>query len=144
MLPANVQNILVAEEEERLENIRAENMERRLMREDSDPFSIEDTRFRELFRLNKNMAQYILNEILPQLDLTNNPAAIPAHIKYFGTLAFYATGSYQRVLGRSSDISMSQQSMSRAIEEVTTAIINTMAEQWVHFPRTDGDKNSIK
>nr|CAH7756744.1 unnamed protein product [Callosobruchus chinensis] len=90
------------------------------------------------------MAQYVLNEILQELSQTNNPVAIPAHIKYFGALAFYATGSYQRVLGRSFDISVSQQSMSKAIQEVTSAIMNAMAEQWVRFPRTDGDKNDIK
>nr|CAH7756742.1 unnamed protein product [Callosobruchus chinensis] len=34
--------------------------------------------------------------------------------------------------------------MSKAIQEVTSAIMNAMAEQWVRFPRTDGDKNDIK
>lgn len=42
MLPINAANILLAEEEERLEDIRLENLERRLMREESYPFSIED------------------------------------------------------------------------------------------------------
>lgn len=144
MLPINAANVLVAEEEERLENIRVENVERRIMREESDPFSIEDTRFKELFRLNKDMAQHVLNGILPQLDQGNNPVAIAGVVKFFAVLSFFGTGTYQRVIGRSFDISMSQQSISRAIKEVTTAIITTFAEQWVHFPRSEEEKNAIK
>lgn len=143
MLPINIANILIVDDEERLEDIRLENIERRRMRAESDPFSIENSRFKELFRLNKNMAQYILNGILPQLDQTNNPVAVPGIIKFFGVLHFYATGTFQRVVGRSFNISMSQQSMSKAIEEVTTAIINTYG-QWIHFPRTEQEKNEIK
>lgn len=144
MLPINVANVLAAEEEERLERLRHENIERREMREGSDPFTIEDSRFKELFRINKDMAHFILNRILPQLDQGNNPVAIPAIIKFFGTLRFYATGAYQRVLGRGFDISISQQSMSRAIHEVTIAIEETFAEEWVRFPRTEEEKNQIK
>lgn len=144
MLPVNVANILAEEEEERLEEIRNENIERRLMREASDPFSVEDTRFRELFRLNKNMAQYVFNGILPQLENQHNPTAVPSIVKFFAVLHFYATGTYQRVMGRSYDISMSQQSISRAINEVTRAIITTFSEQWICFPRTEQEKNQIK
>lgn len=147
MLPINVVNILVIEEqieEERLENIRVENMERRIMREQSNPFSIDDLRFKELFRLNKDLAQYVLNGIVPLLNQGNNPVAIPSILKFFGVLHFYATGTYQRIIGRSFDISMSQQSVSRAVHEVTNALIHAFSEQWVHFPRNAEQKNMIK
>lgn len=77
------------------------------MRDETNPFTIEDIRFRELFRLNKNMAQYVFNGIDPNLMQTNKPVAIPNILKYFGVLRFYATGSYQRVVGRGFEISMS-------------------------------------
>lgn len=59
MLPINNLNHLIVEEEERLENIRGENIERRMMREEADCFQIEDVRFKELFRLTKDMAQFV-------------------------------------------------------------------------------------
>ncbi|XP_030749235.1 putative nuclease HARBI1 [Sitophilus oryzae] len=34
--------------------------------------------------------------------------------------------------------------MSRAVEEVTTAIVNTLAEEWICFPTTPQAKNIIK
>ncbi|XP_050300187.1 putative nuclease HARBI1 [Anthonomus grandis grandis] len=68
MLPINVANILAAEEKERLEDLRLANLERRNMREESDPFSIEETRFKELFRINKDMARFLLNGILADLE----------------------------------------------------------------------------
>lgn len=144
MLPINAVNIIAAGEEERLEGIRNENIERRLMRDGSDPFSIEDVRFVELFRLNKDMAQYVYNRIGPNMAQTNNPVAIPTILKFFGVLRFFATGAYQRVVGRGFDISISQQSMSRAVDEVTTAIIITLSEQWIKFPTTEPEKNAIK
>ncbi|CAH2017698.1 unnamed protein product [Acanthoscelides obtectus] len=115
-------------------------MERRLMRNQSDPFSFEDVRFKELFRLNKDMAKYVLNGIIPHLNQVPNPVAVP----FFAALHFYATGTYQRVIGRSYDISMSQQSISRAIHEITNAIISTFSEQLVHFPRTALENHVIK
>lgn len=144
MLPLNNLNHIVVEEEDRLEEIRHYNMERRIMREASDCFSINELRFKDLFRLNKDMARYILNGILPLLALENNPVAIPIQCKFFGALHFYATGSYQRMIGRSHDISMSQQSLSRAIKAVTNAIVNIFGDVWVQFPSTDIQKNSIK
>lgn len=144
MFPFNAVNIVEVQEDERLEEIRVENIERRIMREQSDPFAIDNIRFVELFRLNKDMAQYMLNQILPQLDIGNNPVIIPGILKFFGTLSFYATGTYQRVIGQSFNLSMSQQSMSKAIEEVTNCIINTFSEQWIRFPRSLEEKNNIK
>lgn len=144
MLPVNVLNILVVEREDHLEEIRLENVERRLMRDESNPFAIEDTRFKELFRLNKDVAQYVYNRIAPNMMQRANAVAIPNILKFFGVLRFYGTGAYQRVIGRGFDISMSQQSMSRAVEEVTIAIVNVFAEQWICFPTTNEAKNNIK
>lgn len=143
MFPFNIGNIVAVEEEDRLEDIRLENIERRIMRDESDPFSIDDIRFKELFRLNKDMARYVLNDILHLLNNRNN-LAIPGVLKFFAVLNFYATGTYQRVIGRSFDISMSQQSVSRAVHEVTNALITTFSEHWIHFPRNVEEKRLIK
>ncbi|KAJ8913075.1 hypothetical protein NQ315_006576 [Exocentrus adspersus] len=72
MFAVNLQNILAAQHEEYLEEIRLYNHERYLMREEADPFSMTDILFKKTFRLTKDMAQYILNTILPDIDIANN------------------------------------------------------------------------
>lgn len=85
----------------------------------------------------------MLNQILPQMDISNNPMTVPGIIlKFFCT--FYVRGTYQRVIGHSFDLSMSQQSMSKALEEVMNCIINIYSEQWIRFPRSLEEKHSGK
>uniref|UniRef100_A0A6P7GV86 Nuclease HARBI1 n=1 Tax=Diabrotica virgifera virgifera TaxID=50390 RepID=A0A6P7GV86_DIAVI len=62
---------------------------------------------------------------------TNNSVATAPVLKFFGYLRFYGTGAYRRVVGRRFGISMSQQSMSRVLEEVTYAMVNTLANEWI-------------
>lgn len=144
MLPVQILNHILIEEENILEDRRLFNLERRLMRDESDPFSIEDDQFTKLFRLRKEPARHVLNVILPNMNLTNNVVAIHPTVKYFCTMSFYATGSYQRTIGQSYNLSISQQSVSRAIKEITEVIVNTLAQQWIRFPIDGASKNSIK
>lgn len=55
MLPIQIFNHLVLEHEERLEQLRLRNIERRILRSDSDPFSTTDEQFIGHFRLTKEM-----------------------------------------------------------------------------------------
>lgn len=51
-------------------------------------------------------------------------------------LKFYASGSYQEVVGSSSHCSVSQPSVSRAIREVSLALNQPeIFGTWVHFPQ---------
>lgn len=131
MLPLNAVNI-IAIEEEHLEERRVFNRERRLMRDETDPFVLEEETFRKTFRLTKDMAQYVFNRIIEAIDQPNNVVAVPAHFKFFCAFNFYATGSYQKLIGQSYNISMSQQAVSRSIEIVTGAIVNTLAQEWIN------------
>lgn len=90
---------------------------RKQLRDHSYPFDIPENRFIELYRLNKEAAQYVLNAIHPHLSegIYNN--SIPNIIKFFAALRFYATGSYQRDIGLSDKISLSQTSIHRLVLE---------------------------
>lgn len=65
------------------------------MREEADCFQIEEVKFKELFRVTKDMAHFLFNGITPALTRSNNPVVIPPQARFFGALHFYATGSYQ-------------------------------------------------
>ncbi|KAJ8913374.1 hypothetical protein NQ315_008766 [Exocentrus adspersus] len=106
--------------------------------------SMTDILFKKTFRFTKDMAQYILNTILPDIDIANNVVAVPAHLKFFAALYFYATGSYQRLIGQSFNVTYSQPVVSRSVTEVTNSIINRLADEWIQFPINVATKNSIK
>lgn len=143
MFPINIQNILAVQQEEYLEAIRNFNGERRLMRNESNPFALSDIEFKKTYRLTKEMAHFVLNSIIHDIDNGAN-MAIPNHLKFFAALSFYATGSYQKLIGQSYNISISQPAVSRAISVVTHAIIQRLGNDFVKFPSTIHEKNAIK
>lgn len=49
-------------------------------------------------------------------------------LRLFTALSFYATGTYQRVIGQL-NLSLSQQSLSRSVEEGPTLIIGHLSER---------------
>lgn len=144
MLPRNLRNILAVAENEHKEELREFSVERRLMQNRSDPFTLNDGHFRDLFRLTKDMAHYVFNSIIMQIAQKTSVLAINPTLYFFAALYFYTTGSYQRTVGQSYNLLVSQQSVSKAIVEVTEAIINQLGHEWIRFPTTDVEKNNLK
>ncbi|KAJ8913794.1 hypothetical protein NQ315_002700 [Exocentrus adspersus] len=71
------------------------------------------------------MTHYVLNSIIPNIQIPNNVRAISS-------------------MGQSYNVSVSQQSVSRAIMEVAEAIVNVLGPRWIKFPVTRNEKNIIK
>jgi len=60
------------------------------------------------------------------------------------TLAFYASGSYQRILGRSVDAAVSQTTFSRTVREITTALNHPdMLTRYIRFPLTQEEREAV-
>nr|CAI5837281.1 unnamed protein product [Callosobruchus analis] len=114
------------------------------MRDASNPFDLRDDLFQKTFRLNKDLAQYVYNQIIEDLDITDNNVAVPPLLKFFATLHFYATGSYQYSLGQNFNISFSQPVASRAIQAVTNAIEVRLGPIWIKFPITLAENMEIQ
>ncbi|KAJ8930980.1 hypothetical protein NQ314_016150 [Rhamnusium bicolor] len=69
MLPNQILNRIIGlQEDERREYYRHFNMERRIMREDSDPFTLSNSLFKDLFRLNKEMVHFLLLNLSPHMQ----------------------------------------------------------------------------
>lgn len=143
MLPAFIYNVLAIDEQDRREEFRLYNIERRAMREASDPFALTDTHFKQLFRLTKDMAHFVRNTILPHMHNTDNVVAISPTLRCFAVFNFLATGSYQRSVGQSFFLSMSQQAVSIAVNEVCMNIVQHLGHI-IRFPRTQEEKNVLK
>ncbi|KAJ8964064.1 hypothetical protein NQ314_005147 [Rhamnusium bicolor] len=96
--------------------------QREEMRSECDPFDLPDNRFKELFRLNKELVRGLIQLLHPCLEQPSLRRGITVDAKIFCALRFYATGSYQRSCGEEWNLGFSQTSVHRAIREVTTAI----------------------
>lgn len=143
MLPVNVLHAIYEHDLNRREHIRQHNVERRIMRDNSDPFSLRDELFVGFFRLNKDMVRYVCAQITPRLRENDNIIAIPIMLKLLTVLNFFATGSYQKSVGQSYNFSVSQPTVSKIIPEISVAI-EEMAPQWIKFPNSFIEKREIK
>lgn len=86
MLPVNILRILHVTELKWRENIRLQNIERKIMRYAADPFSLRDDQFIGTFRLSKGMVQYVFTQIEPHLRGAQNIKAIPLMTKLLSAL----------------------------------------------------------
>lgn len=134
----------IAEEQERRQTLRESQIERRVMRENSDPFRLTDQQFIDLFRLNKEMVYFLIAELTPYMPHSANYNAVDPTIRIFVALVFFGTGTYQRVIGQSFQLSVSQQTASRAINEVCSLIIEHLGNRFIKFPQNAEEKIRIK
>ncbi|KAJ8914122.1 hypothetical protein NQ315_016198 [Exocentrus adspersus] len=104
MPPAlNVQNILAIQREEHLAEIRFFTIERRLMRDESDPFALRDAIFKKRFRLTKDMAQYVLNVIIQDIDVAANNIC-DYNLKILNVNAQFPGATHDSFIWRNSNI----------------------------------------
>ncbi|KAJ8940746.1 hypothetical protein NQ314_010608, partial [Rhamnusium bicolor] len=123
MFPLNMVNILAVQEEEQREELRQFNIEMRIMGNESDPFQLGDNHFKELFRLTKDMAHYVLNRILPTISTKT------CHIKE----------QWDKVI-----IYLCLNNLYQELMEVISAIVSVLGQEWIRFPTTVEEKNLLK
>ncbi|XP_050514882.1 putative nuclease HARBI1 [Diabrotica virgifera virgifera] len=144
MLPLYQVMFAEIEEQNRRHDILEQNIERRIMREESDPFSFSDNHFISLYRLTKDMAHYLIDQLLPHMNNSLHPNAVDPRTRIFAALFFFANGSYQRVIGHSHAERMGQTTVSKCIKEVSDLIVHNLSNTWIEFPVTAEAKLAIK
>ncbi|KAJ8928616.1 hypothetical protein NQ314_018795 [Rhamnusium bicolor] len=125
MLP--VQRFLINELEDR-ERYYVLRLQKRVMRDENDPFNLPDRRFIDLFRPNNDLVSYLFRKLVPHMSESLRVTKITREIRIFIALRFFATGNYQRGIGEEVLLSSSQQVVSRCIAEVSEAITENMSE----------------
>ncbi|KAL0879156.1 hypothetical protein ABMA27_002950, partial [Loxostege sticticalis] len=92
-------------------------------RSEADAFALSETKFIKRYRLSKSLAIQLIEELKPHLEPARSRSdALTVETKVLIALAFYATGSYQTVVGDSRTHCVSQPSVSKAVREVTLAL----------------------
>ncbi|RVE47351.1 hypothetical protein evm_007950 [Chilo suppressalis] len=108
-------------------------------------FSMGEEEFVENYRVTKDLFNFIYEELRPFLPVSKRRSDISPKYKLLVALSFFATGSYQKIVGGTYGTLMSQQSVSRAINEVTTALnCDQILNKWIKFPQSRSERDFIK
>lgn len=140
MDPVFIHFVQEAEDEERRELLK---IERRILRDESNVFELPEAEFRKRYRLSKDLVQNLIQEITPHMQVGQRNRKISILCRVMASLRFFAQGSYQRSVGNEIDVSMAQQTFSKVLSEVCTAI-EAIAHRWIKFPITANEKNTVK
>lgn len=122
--------------------------QRARVRRESNAFHLSDSRFVELFRLNKELVRQLMDLItphFPQQPLNRGRGSkVTLEIAVLATLRFYATGAYQRSLGQDFNFGISQASASKWIHKITEIIDHHIANMFINFPNRRDERQLNK
>ena len=137
-----LQILEIAQEErdEEVERIRRQGL--RALRDRTNPLEIYDgNQFLQRFRISKETFLELLGLLTPELQRpTRRCKALSPAIQLAIALRFYATGSFQLVIGDTCNVS--QASCCRVIHRVTDAICNRK-RHFTKFPHTHGERREV-
>ncbi|XP_050311002.1 putative nuclease HARBI1 [Anthonomus grandis grandis] len=117
---------------------------RRRIRMELNLEELSETRFKELFRINKALFRFLCEELTPYLRQPKYLSGVTVQQKVLVALRFYATGSYQRSVGGDFNLGVSQTSVHRYVHEVTNAINDNLTARTIKFPTTRREMNIVK
>ncbi|XP_055917651.1 putative nuclease HARBI1 [Eupeodes corollae] len=116
---------------------------RRRLRDNTNPFEMPEERFRELYRLSRDAALILVEEMRPHMRQGQRTTFIPIPVRICAALLFFASGSYQRDVGHDFSAAMSRTMVSRIVAEVSKILQDKLAGKWIKFPREE-EYDSIK
>ncbi|XP_034254510.1 uncharacterized protein LOC117653165 [Thrips palmi] len=119
--------------------------ERFRIRDNNDPLNMSVPMFEQLYRMPQHAVVDLCNILRPFVPQRSSPQQIPLFRKVLITLSFLATGSYQRMLGRSIDSAVSQTTgVSRCLREIVTALNHEqILNRFIRFPLTREERAPI-
>lgn len=90
------------------------------------------------------MAIGLIEEIKIYIDESPDIRAVPVHLQVMCALHFFASGSYQRVVGKDPFAFLSQTMVSRIVKKISEVITNNLSEKYVKLPLTEEEAIPIK
>lgn len=119
-------------------------VQRKTLRDSSNPFDVGDSYFIRHYRLNKSTAKYLIDFLEPHCIPDTHLNTIPFHLRVLCSLIFYGHGPVQKIAGLNFDLPLSQTSVSRCIRQVTQLIVKHLTPALVKFPTAPEHKLAIK
>ncbi|CAG5001883.1 unnamed protein product [Parnassius apollo] len=110
---------------------------RRSLRDQAKALELSDSEFKPHYRLSKELFQDLCTELKTYMVTSRRKTKINVECKVLTALSFYATGSYQKLVGMRYSHGLCQASVSNAVKEVTMALNKyNMLKKYIHFPGT--------
>ncbi|XP_035437582.2 putative nuclease HARBI1 [Spodoptera frugiperda] len=104
-----------------------------------------DINYIKIFRLSEELIAQLEEDISPFLTPAKRRGGISNRNKILCTLAFFASGSYQKILGENVRTYISQASASRAIRTVVDAINQpAIIKKYIRFPGNASEREILK
>ncbi|XP_042882922.1 putative nuclease HARBI1 [Penaeus japonicus] len=114
----------------------------RVFKDRLNPLAVSDAHLLRYYRYPRSEIQWLCEKIGPEISRhTNRSHSIPVATQVLVALRFYASGTFQSVIGDS--VGLSQSSVSRIINAVTSAIFN-LAQMDIKMPRTRDEIQKTK
>ncbi|RVE40958.1 hypothetical protein evm_014392, partial [Chilo suppressalis] len=131
-------NNLREEEDE----IKREIHQRTLLRKVLKPITLNEREFINRYRLNKAAFHYLCSKLREKTSLKSSKRVSLEHM-VLCVLSFYATGSYQRIVGMAKHLG--QTTVSKYVQDVTNALNNRdVLKEFIKFPTTRAERDLIR
>lgn len=119
-------------------------VERRKIRDASNPLDLPANSFVDYFRVSKDLFRHLLVILESKLKPTVRSSSVLPIIKLAAALRFFAEGSYQKGAGNDSFVGVAQPTMSKMLSEVIDVFEEFVCPSEIRFPTNEVEKNSIK
>ncbi|XP_062556580.1 putative nuclease HARBI1 [Armigeres subalbatus] len=118
-------------------------LERRRLRDISNPLDLPHDSFMEYFRVSKELFRYLLYFVEDKLGGVKS-TSVPATLKLSAALRFFAEGSYQNGVGNDMFAGMAQPTLSKILTSVIDVFEAELCPTVIQFPVSDEEKSEIK
>ncbi|XP_037827281.1 uncharacterized protein LOC119615284 [Lucilia sericata] len=119
-------------------------LQRRELRDNSNPMELPDSEFRRNFRVCKEVFQDILHMVAPHFSKTYRQTAIHPTLKVAIFLKFLATGSYQRPVGNDFLGCVSQSTFCRILDECLSVFSSSYCPKQICFKMSQSEEQNTK
>lgn len=119
-------------------------LERRRLRDRSNPLDIPQDAFIKYFRISKDLFRYLLDIVEDKLGPTVGSSSVLPITKLSAALRFFAEGTYQKGVGNDLFAGMAQPTLSKALSSIITILETEVCPSAIHFPVEEGEKDAIK
>ncbi|XP_061719638.1 putative nuclease HARBI1 [Cydia pomonella] len=119
--------------------------EKRSKPAETDPFDLPDPTFIERYRLSKDLARGLIEELKPVMPESTKSIEFSVESKVMAALAFFATGKYQKSIHGKTDPNITQYFVLSAVTQVTEALNNpALVKKYIHFPHLRVERDNLK
>ncbi|XP_062551170.1 putative nuclease HARBI1 [Armigeres subalbatus] len=131
-------------EEDEVEDVHQVRVERRRLRDMSNPLDLPQASFINYFRVTKDLFSYLLNILEANLEATVKSSSVQPILKLSAALRFFAEGSYQKGVGNDIFAGMAQPTLSKVLSVVIGVFEAEICPTAIRFPETEAEKDEIK